>query len=112
MSRSYKKFPIHPYASSKSERWDKIFWHSKFRAKTKQYIKTKMLYNDEWDFPIHFRNRSISDIWCFNKDGKCWVKELYNKRGKDMFEKDVPVYFSGDYLFTLTIKDLYRLLGK
>ena len=110
MSRSYKKHPVHPFASCKSERWDKVFWHSRFRSQSKQYIKSKMSYDDDWDFPIHFR--SLSELWSFNKDGKCWFHELNWKRRKNMFKKELPIYYSGKLLYFYTIKELYRLLGK
>lgn len=113
MSRSYKKNPVHPFACSKSERWDKIFWHSKFRSKSKQYIKNILSYEDDWDFPIHFRQRGISDTWCFNKDGKCWFHSMKGKRGKNMFKEEVPIVSSdGKVLFIYTIRELYQLLGK
>ena len=110
MSRSYKKYPVHPFACSKSERWDKKFWHSKFRSKSRQYINSLMLIDDDWDFPLHFRD--VSDPWCFNKDGKCWFHELNWKRRKNMFKKDLPIYYGGEFLYFYTIKELYRLLGK
>ena len=110
MSRSYKKYPVHSFASCKSERWDKVFWHSKFRSKSRQYIHSMSL-EDDWDFPLHFR--SVSNPWCFNKDGKCWFHSLNWKRKRGMFKEDVPILDdTGEVIFIYTIRDLYQLLGK
>lgn len=106
MSRSYKKHPVHPIAISDSEKDDKKIWHSCFRSKSKQYIKNKLVFNDDWDFPIHFRK--VSNVWCFDKDGKCWFYPLTWKRGKTMFKKDIKTL--SKYLYTQ--KYLHHLFGK
>ena len=112
MSRSYKKHPVHPFACSKSERWDKKFWHSKYRHHVKQYIKNNMLLDDGWDLPIFIN--SIAEVWCFNKDGKVWYRKLAYKTGKDIFKNELLYYskYNQGRIRVITIKELYQWFGK
>lgn len=112
MSRSYKKHPVHPVACSKSERWDKKFWHSKYRHHVKQYIKNNMLLDDDWDMPIAIN--SIAEVWCFNKDGKVLFRELRFKTRKDIFKNEVSYVcrYGLNKIRIITIKELYQWFGK
>lgn len=111
MSRSYKKYPVHPIACAKSERWDKKFWHSRFRHSIKQHIKT-MLLDEDWDIPIFIN--SIAEVYCFNKDGKSCYMDRIHKTRKGIFEKElicIYKYGSNGY-YVITKKELYQLFGK
>lgn len=111
MSRSYKKYPVHPIACSKSERWDKKFWHSRFRHCVKQHIKT-MLLDEDWDIPI-FEN-VIAEVWCFNKDGKVWYEALAYKTKDRIFEKEIvqPRKWIPNETFVVTQAELHNWFGK
>ena len=112
MSRSYKKHPVHPVACSKSERWDKKFWHSRYRHRVKQYIKNNMLLDDDWDIPIAINN--IAEVWVFNKDGKVLFYNLRFKTRKDIFKNEISyIYKYGlNKIRIITIKELYQWFGK
>ena len=111
MSRSYKKHPVHPVACSKSERWDKKFWHSRFRHFVKQHIKT-MLLDEDWDIPITIN--SIAEVWCFNKDDKVLFRELKFKTRKDIFKNEVSYVcrYGLNKIRIITIRELYQWFGK
>jgi hypothetical protein len=96
---------VHPIAVCDSEKDDKKLWHSSFRAKCKQHIRSKLALSEDWDFPIHFR--VVADVYCFGKDGKRWMRILDWKRGKVMFSKDID---DDGYLYSQ--KYLHQLLGK
>jgi len=108
MSRSYKKHPVCSISVSTSEKNDKKGWHANFRSKSRQYLKNKIIFNDDWDFPIHFR--IISNPYCFSKDGKQWIRPLSWKRGNDMFASETREHGGRNFLYTQ--KYLYQLLGK
>ena len=111
MSKSYKKYPVHPIACSKSERWDKKFWHSRFRHSIKQHIKA-MLLDEDWNIPITIN--SIAEVWSFNKDGKSRYMNIIHRTRKGIFEKElVCVYkYSSNSYYIITKKELYQLFGK
>ena len=111
MSRSYKKYPVHPIACSKSERWDKKFWHSRFRHLVKQHIKAMPL-DEDWDIPIFIN--AIAEVWCFNKDGRFRYMNIIHKTRKGIFEKEITQAstFIPNTYYTITKKDLYQWFGK
>jgi hypothetical protein len=64
MSRSYRKKPIRSITTAQSEKKDKKMWHRKLRRKCRSEIE-----NGAEVLP-HFRE--ISNVWDFQKDGKCY----------------------------------------
>ena len=112
MSRSYKKHPVHPVACSKSERWDKKFWHSRYRHHVKQYIKNNMLLDDDWDMPIAIND--IAEVWVFNKDGKVLFYNLRFKTRKNIFKNEISYVckYGLNKIRIITIKELYQWFGK
>lgn len=64
MSRSTRRTPIFGNSKAKSERWDKRFWHRRFRRAVKQALR------HAYEIMPHFR--VVSDPWLFAKDGKVW----------------------------------------
>lgn len=71
MSRSKKKTKIGWFTNAKSEKEDKQKANRKFRRIIRQIVKSKKA-----DFPI---KREISNIWCFDKDGKRYFSEMKDK---------------------------------
>lgn len=118
MSRSYLKNPFKPVATCKSERWDKRFWHRKFRKATRTALK-KISYEDDWDMNI-FDCRQVSDPWLMMKDGKMLFNELAGLKGKKLFWEQYELFWCGKYLlsreelekFRLTMRDRHRIFGK
>lgn len=63
MSRSYRKTPVIPITTSDSEKKDKRLANRKLR----RTVKTMMVSDSRRELPTQ---REISNIECFNKDGK------------------------------------------
>ena len=118
MSRSHVKNPIRPTCSCKSEKWDKRYWHKRFRKATRTAIK-KVSYEDDWDIGI-FDCKQVSDPWEMNKDGRILWNELAGLKGKKLFWKQYELFWCGKYLFSqeelekfkLTMRDRHRIFGK
>lgn len=70
MSRSYRKTPIFGNCIAHSEKEDKRLANRKWRRITKQAIKS------EKEPP---RQREVSDIWKFKKDGKRYFRNFHEK---------------------------------
>jgi hypothetical protein len=71
MGKSYRKHDIIGHGGC-SEKKDKSLANRKLRHKIKRLLKQ----NSEIEvLPIL---RELSDIWCFNKDGKSWFGDLKN----------------------------------
>jgi hypothetical protein len=68
MSRSFKKTKIRGIASAVSEKKNKQGANRKFRRITKLKIK---IGNEELP-----QIREVSDIWCFDKDGKVFDRNM------------------------------------
>ena len=64
MSRSRRKTPITGTCVCRSERHDKLMWHSRFRARVREAI----IRDDE----VMPHVREVSDVWSFGKDGKTY----------------------------------------
>lgn len=62
MARSFTHLPITGTCKCRSERWDKIFWHRRFRRATRLAI-----YRNADLMPHRF---DVSNVWSFGKDGK------------------------------------------
>lgn len=78
MSRSRRKNPICGWTTAKTEKWDKKFWHKKFR----QWCKRQ----DEDFVPMHKDRRAVSNPWSMQKDGKQRFS-LKGKWGKILMRK-------------------------
>ncbi len=63
MSRSYRKTPVIPITTSDSEKKDKRLANRKLR----RIVKTMIASGRRQELPL---KREISNIWCFDKDGK------------------------------------------
>ena len=81
MSRSKKKTPIYSITCAKSEKSDKKIWHSKFRHKEKQRLKSE----DLEDF-ITTDKKEVSNNWDFAKD----VKTYYSIKDYENFKRKYP----------------------
>ncbi len=79
MSNSYKKNPIIGAASIKSEKEDKQDANRKFRRIVKSQIKV-----NNFDFPLI---REVSNVWCFEKDGKHFLDKEKQKALKKYLRK-------------------------
>lgn len=71
MSRSRRKTKVFGITTAKSEKENKREANRKFRRIVKQRVKS-----DEIDFP---KIREVSNVWGFDKDGKGYNSEAYDK---------------------------------
>jgi hypothetical protein len=92
MSRSYRKTPIMGHTKCRSENFDKISWHKRWR--TQERLKLSSLNN--LDNHITIDRREVSNPWSMGKDGKQYfslrkqtitAKEIANKYGKSSQER-------------------------
>ena len=65
MSRSYRKSPFIGVCSG-SDKWDKKIAHRRLRRGVQRALE------GDREVPLL---REISDVWCFNKDGKYRVSD-------------------------------------
>ena len=111
MSRSWRKHPCGQICSCKSERWDKRFWHRRFRTMGRQdcleivkkrncrvwaaYMENECfclgrrsridLDTEDWDMKT-FSVRQVSNPWWMNKDGKGWYVDDYTRKRDRVFK--------------------------
>jgi len=82
MSRSYRKTPVISNACAESDKYWKRKRNRAYRKLTNQKLKDFVDLEDEQVLPEF---REVSDVWCWDKDGKQWVgfnndcKELQRK---------------------------------
>ncbi|QHI35520.1 hypothetical protein IMCC3317_08660 [Kordia antarctica] len=71
MSRSKNKTKIYGNTTASSEKENKRDANRKFRRVVKQKVKS-----EEMELP---ELREVSNVWCFNKDGKRYNPEMTEK---------------------------------
>jgi hypothetical protein len=72
MSRSYKRHPIVPYTTAKSEKWDK----QKASRRLRKAAKLALAAHAHDDLPADFADlRTVSNVWVFAKDGRHWWQD-------------------------------------
>lgn len=71
MSRSKKKTKIHGNTTAKTEKENKRDANRKFRRIIKQRVSS-----EEIELP---KLREVSNVWCFDKDGKRYNTEMTHK---------------------------------
>lgn len=71
MSRSRKRTPFIAITNAESEKQDKIFAHRRYRRVLKNIISYSIIkQNKDIILP---KERELSNIWCFSKDGKQYI---------------------------------------
>lgn len=80
MARSYRKTPILPFTSAKSEKSDKQSYNRKLRRRVKSLIHI----NEYENLPSV---KSISNIYEMSKDGKFFVDSELYLMDKEHFDK-------------------------
>lgn len=97
MGKSYRKTEKHGHGPNRcSEKQDKRKANRKLRRKIKVII-SKNPYNE-----IYPCLREVSDVWCFNKDGKTWFGDL-KKGNKKYFPHEK---YEDDPLFVKIYREL------
>ena len=79
MSRSYRKTPITGISLAESEKQDKRLANRAFRRKSKVAI----IHGDEPPFSI----RSVSEVYCFAKDGKQYCRAEIVAKDPELMRK-------------------------
>lgn len=64
MSGSYKHAPVHGNTTAESEKDDKRFANRRWRRRVKWAIRDGV--------EVMPLQREVSNVWCFDKDGKGW----------------------------------------
>ena len=68
MSRSRRKTPIFGIASSASERWDKMTWHQRWRARE----RTQSASAKDLASYLPVVEKQVSNVWSMGKDGRAF----------------------------------------
>ena len=81
MANSFKKTPVLPYTSAKSDKQGKIQAHRKFRTKMRNILSKIRGKEDveEIEVKLPVNVREVSNVWDFPKDGKRYFTNLLNK---------------------------------
>ena len=137
MSRSWRTHPCGQICSCKSERWDKRFWHRKFRSKGRMSCRRiakeraftcwfvdiqddcfvfrplqRVDYETEdWKMDVE-SVREVSNPWWMNKDGKMWYVEDYVRKRDKVFKGRKILWYCFTSPEWLSDRQIRKLMSK